>query len=287
MRIADLFRPGRPVLSFEVFPPKRDGDVESLYRAFDELAPLRPDYISVTYGAGGTNVGLHFEINARLAKMGITPLAHFTCVGQGRDAIRAQLDRLWEAGVRNILALRGDPPKGAGRFERHPEGFGHAAELVAFIRERWGFCIGAACYPEKHPEARSAEEDLAHLKSKVQAGADFLVTQMFFENDAYLRFVAAARAAGIAVPIQPGVMPVQSPKFFERDWGVAVPPALRRAVEGAPDHDAAAARGLEFAVAQGRDLLARGAPGLHLYIMNKVKPARAIVGALGMQVVRG
>lgn len=287
MRIADLFRPGRPVLSFEVFPPKRDGDVESLYRAFDELAPLRPDYISVTYGAGGTNVGLHFEINARLAKTGITPLAHFTCVGQGRDAIRAQLDRLWEAGVRNILALRGDPPKGAGQFERHPDGFGHAAELVAFIRERWGFCIGAACYPEKHPEARSAEEDLAHLKSKVQAGADFLVTQMFFENDAYLRFVAAARAAGIAVPIQPGVMPVQSPKFFERDWGVAVPAALRRAVEGAPDHDAAAARGLEFAVAQGRDLLARGAPGLHLYIMNKVRPARAIVEALGVQRVRG
>ncbi len=281
MPIADLFKPGRTVLSFEVFPPKRDGDVESLYRAFGELAPLKPDYISVTYGAGGTNVGLHYEINARLVKMGITPLAHFTCVGQGRDAIRAQLDRLWEAGVRNILALRGDPPKGAAKFEPHPQGFAHAGELVAFIKKHYQFCVGAACYPEKHPEARSAAEDLAHLKAKVQAGADFLVTQMFFDNDAYFRFVEAARAAGVAAPVQPGVMPVQSPKFFERDWGVSVPADLRRAVETAADHDAAAARGLEFAAAQCRDLLKRGAPGLHLYIMNKVRPARGILGALG------
>lgn len=281
MPIADLFRPDRTVLSFEVFPPKRDGDVESLYRAFDELAPLRPDYISVTYGAGGTNVGLHYEINARLVRLGITPLAHFTCVGQGRDAIRAQLDRLWEAGVRNILALRGDPPKGAERFEAHPQGFAHANELVAFIREHYEFCVGAACYPEKHPEARTAEEDLARLKAKAQAGADFLVSQMFFDNEAYFRFVAACRAAGIAVPIQPGVMPVQTPKFFARDWGVAVPAALRTALEGTADHDVAAARGLEFATAQCRDLLGRGAPGLHLYIMNKVRPARAILEALG------
>src|SRR5204862_2539636 len=119
--IASLFQPGRRVVSFEVFPPKRDGDVESLYRAFDELAPLKPDYISVTYGAGGSNVGLHYEINARLVRLGIRPLAHFTCVGQGRDAIHAQLDRLWEAGVRNILALRGEPPKGAGKFTPHPQ----------------------------------------------------------------------------------------------------------------------------------------------------------------------
>jgi methylenetetrahydrofolate reductase (NADPH) len=280
MRIADLFTAGRNVLSFEVFPPKRDGDVDSLYRAFDELAPLRPDYISVTYGAGGSNVGLHHDINARLVQMGITPLAHFTCVGQGRDAIRAQLDRLWEAGVRNILALRGDPPKGDARFKPHPHGFSYANELVAFIKEHYRFCVGAACYPETHPEAPSPESDIASLSRKARAGADFLVTQMFFENDAYFAFLRRCRAAGILAPIQPGVMPVQSPKFFERDWGVAVPPALRQAVAGAVDHEDAASRGLAYAVAQCRDLLARGAPGLHLYIMNKVRPARAILKAL-------
>jgi len=281
MAIAELFKPGRTVISFEVFPPKRDGDVDSLYRAFDELAPLKPDYISVTYGAGGTNVGLHHEINARLVRLGITPLAHFTCVGQGRDAIRAQLDRLWEAGVRNILALRGDPPKGEDHFEPHPQGFIHASDLVAFIRFHYRFCIGAACYPETHPEARSAEEDLSHLTLKARAGADFLVTQMFFDNDAYFRFVATCRAAGITAPIQPGVMPVLTPKFFARDWGVAVPQALRTALEDTADHEIAATRGLEFAAAQCRDLISRGAPGLHLYIMNRVRPARAILQALG------
>lgn len=280
MPIANLFRPGKTVLSFEVFPPKRDGDVESLYRAFDELAPLRPDYISVTYGAGGSNVGLHYEINARLVRLGITPLAHFTCVGQGKDAIRGQLDRLWEAGVRNILALRGDPPKGAERFRPHPEGFVYASELVAFIKEHYGFCVGAACYPETHPEAKSPADDLANLARKTKAGADFLVSQMFFDNEAYFGFVKRCRAAGISAPIQPGVMPVQSPKFFERDWGVAVPPALRESIAASPDHDAAASRGLEFAVTQCRELLVRGAPGLHLYIMNKVRPARAILEAL-------
>ncbi|MEK7466048.1 MAG: methylenetetrahydrofolate reductase [Planctomycetota bacterium] len=281
MPIANLFKSGRPVLSFEVFPPKRDGDVESLYRAFGELAPLKPDYISVTYGAGGTNVGLHYEINARLVKMGIKPLAHFTCVGQGKDAIRAQLDRLWEAGVRNILALRGDPPKGTGKFVPHPEGFAHAGELVAFIKANYKFCVGAACYPETHPEAKSAADDLAFLSAKVRAGADFLVTQMFFSNDAYFGFVKRLREAEIETPVQPGVMAVQSPKFFERDWGVGVPAELRKAIESAADHDEAASRGLEFASAQCRDLLARGAPGLHLYIMNKVRPARGILGAIG------
>jgi methylenetetrahydrofolate reductase (NADPH) len=278
--IASLFRSGRPVLSFEVFPPRRDGDVDSLYQAFDELAPLRPDYISVTYGAGGSNVGLHYEINARLVRLGITPLAHFTCVGQGRDAIRSQLDRLRDAGVKNILALRGDPPKGETAFRPHPDGFSHASELVAFIRDRWDFCLGAACYPETHPEARSPEDDLRHLAEKTRAGAEFLVSQMFFDNEAYFGFVKRCRAAGIEAPIQPGVMPVQTPKFFDRDWGVAVPEGLKRGIAEAPDADAAAARGLEFAIAQCRDLVARGAPGLHLYIMNRVRPALRILEAV-------
>ncbi|NUN50454.1 MAG: methylenetetrahydrofolate reductase [NAD(P)H] [Candidatus Brocadiae bacterium] len=287
MTIAHLFGTPRPVLSFEVFPPKRDGDVESLYRAFDELAPLRPDYISVTYGAGGSNVGLHHEINARLVRLGITPLAHFTCVGQGREAIRTQLDRLRDAGVRNVLALRGDPPKGTGAFEPHPDGFRHASELIAYIRERYAFCVGAACYPETHLEATSPADDLAHLVRKTRAGADFLVTQMFFDNAAYFAFVRRCREAGITVPIQPGVMPVMTPKFFDREWGVAVPAELKRSLQEAAGADEAAASGLAFAIAQCRDLLAQGAPGLHLYIMNRVRPARAILKSLEGESGRG
>jgi methylenetetrahydrofolate reductase (NADPH) len=279
MTIASQFELGRPVLSFEVFPPKREGDVEALYRVFDQLAPLKPDYISVTYGAGGSNVGQHFEITKRLIQLGITPLPHFTCVGQSRDQIRAQLDRLREVGVKNILALRGDPPKGAERFEPHPDGFAYANELVTFIRGHYDFCVGAAFYPEKHPEASDPDTDLAHLKAKVDAGADFLNSQFFFDNQAYFDFAARARAAGIKVPLVPGILPVGSAKFFNRDFGVRVPPALRDGFQG----DDAADRefGLAYAADQCRDLLAGGVPGLHLYIMNHAETARRLWKALG------
>jgi methylenetetrahydrofolate reductase (NADPH) len=279
MTIASRFDSGRPVLSFEVFPPKREGDVDALYRVFDQLAPLKPDYISVTYGAGGSNVGLHFEITKRLIQLGITPLPHFTCVGQGRDQIREQLDRLRGIGVRNILALRGDPPKGAERFEPHPDGFAYASELVAFIRAHYDFCVGAAFYPEKHPEAPDAESDLAHLKAKVDAGADFLNSQMFFDNQAYFDFAARARAAGIKVPLVPGIMPVASAKFFQRDFGVHIPEALRAGFKG--DDTADREHGLAYAAEQCRDLLAGGVPGLHLYIMNQAENAKRLWKALG------
>src|ERR1019366_1981810 len=147
MKIINLFSQNRPVYSFEVFPPKRDGDVASLYQCFEELKVLKPDFISVTYGAGGSNKGMHFEVNTQLLKMGITPLAHFTCVGHDRSSITEQLKRLEDSGVENILALRGDPPKGVEHFERPADGFGHADELIAFIKSKFKFCVGAACYP--------------------------------------------------------------------------------------------------------------------------------------------
>ena len=275
MSLRDLFSGPRPVCSFEVFPPKRDGDVASLYRTFEELAPLKPDYISVTYGAGGTNKGLHSEINAKLLELGITPLAHFTCVGHSKDAIASQLDALHALGVRNILALRGDPPQGAARFERPPDGFGHASELIHFIRSRWDFCLGAACYPEVHPEAASAQADLAALKLKADAGADFFVTQMFFDNPSYFAFVKAARGAGVTQPIQPGILPVLSEKFFAREWGVRYPAGFKEGFAGAPP-EAAETRGLDFAAAQCLGLLKEGAPGLHLYTMNKARASLAI-----------
>lgn len=284
MSIASQFESGQPVLSLEVFPPKREGDVEALYRVFDEIAPLKPAYVSVTYGAGGSNVGLHYDITVRLIKLGITPLPHFTCVGQGRAQIREQLDRLRDAGVRDILALRGDPPRpapgqGPAKFAPHPDGFAHASDLVAFIREHYDFCVGAAFYPEKHPEAADAESDLAYLKAKVDAGADFLNSQMLFDNAAYFDFAARARAAGIRVPLVPGVMPVTSAKFFNRDFGVGYPAGFREGFGG--DEAADREHGLAFAEGQCRELLRGGVPGLHLFIMNRADTARRIWKALG------
>lgn len=280
MSLAALFSAG-PVFSLEVFPPKREGDVDALYRVFDALAPLKPDYISVTYGAGGSNVGLHFEITRRLIQLGITPLPHFTCVGQGREQIRSQLDRLAEAGVKNILALRGDPPKGESGFRPHSDGFAYACDLVAFIKSRYDFCVGAAFYPEKHPEAPDAASDLAALKRKVDAGADFLNSQMFFDNAAYFGFIAKARAAGIEVPMVPGVNPVTSARFFNRDFGVSYPPGFREGFQGL-DPAAEQERGLAFAAKQCRGLLEGGAPGLHLYIMNRAETARRLWTDLGL-----
>lgn len=280
MTLASRFANG-PVFSLEVFPPKRDGDVNALYRVFDEVAPLKPAYISVTYGAGGSNVGAHFTITKRLIELGITPLPHFTCVGQGRDQIRGQLDALAAIGVKNILALRGDPPKGDAQFRPHPDGFAHASDLIAFIRSRYDFCVGAAFYPEKHPEAPSAEADLQALKTKVEAGAQFLNSQMLFDNAAYFSFVAKARAAGITVPMAPGIMPVGSSRFFSRDFGVSYPPGFREGFRGT-DPVADQEFGLAFASAQCRALLAGGAPGLHLFIMNKAEAARRIWKDLGL-----
>ena len=279
MKIIDLFNQPGPVLSFEVFPPKRDGDVETLFSAVKELKQLKPAYISVTYGAGGSTQSMTFEIAERLMKEGLTPLVHFTCVGNGRDEIARQLDRLAEIGVENVLALRGDPPKGAEKFEKPADGFGYANELVAFIRSRWDFCIAVAAYPEVHPDAQSAEHDLKMLKQKIDAGADFVNTQMFFENSRYFDFVERARQAGITQPIAPGVMPVQSARFFERDWGVSVPESLKSGFTG-ENPEADRAHGLDYATRQCRELLEKGACGLHLYTMNKAAASVKIHQAL-------
>ncbi len=279
MPISALFKPGRPVLSFEVFPPKKEGDVEALYRVIDELKPLQPDYISVTYGAGGSNKGMAFQISAYLLKAGITPLAHFTCVGHGKASIADQLDELWGLGVRNILALRGDPPKGHDRFTAPADGFAHANELVTFIKNRHDFCVGVAAFPETHPEAESPEKDLQFLKEKLDAGADFSNTQMFFDNMVYFDLVARAQAIGITKPIVPGIMPVLTPRFFNRDWGVAIPAQLRSGL-GTEPGEAGARFGLDFCVAQCRELLAHGAPGVHLYTMNKADTAAKVWEAI-------
>jgi methylenetetrahydrofolate reductase (NADPH) len=279
MTIAALFKVGRPVLSLEVFPPQKEGDVEALYKVFDELRPLQPAYISVTYGAGGANKGMAFQIAAYLLKIGITPLTHFTCVGHDRAAIADQLDELWGLGVRDILALRGDPPQGQAKFTAPKDGFAHANELVAFIKARHDFCVGVAAYPETHPEAVSAEKDLFYLKQKLDAGADFANTQMFFDNALYFRLLERARAAGITQPIVPGVMPVRTPKFFARDWGAAIPAELKAGIGPEPGPEGAAF-GLKFCIDQCRQLLKGGAPGIHLYTMNKAETASKVWAAI-------
>ncbi|ACG73994.1 5,10-methylenetetrahydrofolate reductase [Anaeromyxobacter sp. K] len=292
MRITDLLRfareRGEPIFSFEFFPPKTDDGVRGLFETVEALRPLGPAYVSVTYGAGGSTRAKTIELVKRLKRDAeVEAMAHVTCVGASRDEIAAVLDEVAEAGIQNVLALRGDPPRGQGAFVPHPDGFAHASELVAFIRsqpERWRFCVGAAAYPEGHPETRDLAQDLRHLKLKVDAGSDFLVTQLFFENAHYFRFVERARAGGIEVPVVPGIMPftnVEQVERFTAMCGAAIPPPLRAAMEvRRADPESARELGVAYATLQCADLLRRGAPGIHFYTLNRSPSTRAIVAAL-------
>jgi methylenetetrahydrofolate reductase (NADPH) len=292
VKISDLLRfareRGEPLFSFEFFPPKTDEGVRALFETVEALRPLGPSYVSVTYGAGGSTRLKTLELVKRLKRESeVETMAHVTCVGASREEIGEVLDELADAGVQNVLALRGDPPRGDTEFVQHPDGFRFASELVAFIRarpERWRFCVGAACYPEGHLETRDLGEDLRHLKVKVDAGTDFLVTQLFFDDSRYFGFVERARAAGITLPIIPGIMPftnVEQVERFTAMCGASIPPRLRAAMEvRRSDADAARELGVAYATLQCADLLRRGAPGVHFYTLNRSPSTRAIVAAL-------
>lgn len=288
MKIAEMFSRGSPVVSFEFFPPKSAEGVEQLYRTVEELRPCRPSFVSVTYGAGGSTRDRTIELVARIQRdLGILTMAHLTCVGSTRHEIREVLRRLHDGGIRNILALRGDPPKGEGEFKAVADGFRYASELVAFIREQsWDFCIGAACYPEGHVENRDLEDDLAKLRTKVRAGVDFLVTQLFFDNSDYHAFVRRAAFAGITVPIVPGLMPVTNVSQTERFTqmcGARIPQELQRRLRiVANDSAAVVATGVQWTVDQGRELLRGGAPGIHFYTLNRSSATLAVHAALGL-----
>lgn len=281
MRISDILRTDRRAVSFEFFPPKDDAGFVSLFETIEALKALDPSYVSVTYGAGGSTRRKTVELVKRIKhEIGIESMAHLTCVGANRDEIGGVLDDLAAAGLENVLPLRGDPPKGESDFVPTPGGFRYANELVAFIRERHSFCLGGACYPEKHPEAPSAEADLDNLKRKVDAGVDFLITQLFFDNDDYLRFRERAVAAGVRVPILAGIMPilnVKQIKRFTRMCGASLPNALRQKIEAVED-DAEAVRqvGIYHATRQCEDLLRDGVPGIHFYTLNRSTATRAI-----------
>jgi len=289
MLIKDMFSSGQPLVSFEFFPPKTDEATAELYKTITELRSLHPSYVSVTYGAGGSTRDRTVDLVIRIQKeLDITAMAHLTCVGSTRADIHHVLGRLHQGGIRNILALRGDPPKGETQFKKIEGGFGYASELAAFMRsENLPFCLGAACYPEGHVETRDLEQDLANLKKKVAAGVDFLVTQLFFRNNDYFAFVRRARKAGITLPIVPGIMPITNVdqiKRFTTMCGASIPaPLLERLEKVKDDHHKVVELGIEHAVIQCRELIAGGAPGIHFYTLNKSPATRAVYERLGIR----
>jgi methylenetetrahydrofolate reductase (NADH) len=285
MRIDELLASGEPVFSFEFFPPKTEQGERNLYEALAELRTLDPSFVSVTYGAGGSTRAKTIEIVKRIKESyGLEAMAHFTCVGATVQELRATLDEMREAGIDNVLALRGDPPAGQEDWVKTEGGLEYSRELVQLIRAGYPFAIGAACFPETHIHAVSAEADVAYLAEKVAAGVDFLITQLFFDNAVYFDFVARARAAGIAAPIVPGILPITQIGQLERMTsmcGASIPEALRRelhAREASPE--AVVDFGVAYATLQCAELLQAGAPGIHFYTLNRSPATRAILGAL-------
>jgi methylenetetrahydrofolate reductase (NADPH) len=274
-----------PAFSFEFFPPKDAAGVDRLFETVAELEPYRPDYVSVTYGAGGSTRRLTLDLVRRIKRdTGIEAMAHLTCVGATRDELAAVLDEFRESGVEDVIALRGDPPRGQTTFVKTEGGFANAVELIRLARGRHDFCLAAACYPEKHLEAASADADLTYLKDKVDAGAQFLITQLFFDNRDYFRFVERARAIGIGVPIIAGIMPITNlsqVKRFTALCGSRIPEALLAKLESfAHDEDGVRAIGVDYATAQCRELLASGVPGIHFYTLNRSLATRHILDRL-------
>src|SRR5688500_8179909 len=288
MRIDERLVDGGPSFSFEFFPPKTDDGARNLAAALDELSGMDPTFVSVTYGAGGTVSQREktIDIVAGIrADHGLEAMAHFTCVNATTAELRATLDRMRDAGIENVLALRGDPPQGASEWTATDGGLRYSRELIELIRAEYPeFAIGAACFPEVHIHAESPESDLRYLKEKVDAGARFLITQLFFDNALFYDFVARAREIGIDVPIIPGIMPItnfEQIKRFTSMCGATIPGHLMRELEARADQPAAVTDfGVAYATLQCADLLANGAPGIHFYTLNRSPATRAILSAL-------
>lgn len=286
MKIRYRLNPSNPCFSFEFFPAKTPDGERALWQTLEELGPLEPGFVSVTYGAGGSTRDRTTQLVSQIKqKTGIEAMAHLTCVGHTREELAAILDALQAAGIDNVLALRGDPPQGQRTFVPTEGGFRYASELVTFIRERdWPFCLGGACYPEGHVETESREQDLLHLKMKVDAGLDFVITQLFFDNAFYFDFVERARRVGINVPIVPGIMPItnyEQLNRFVRMCGATVPMRLSLQLEKVKDNPEAVMQlGVAHATVQCVELLSRGVPGIHFYTLNRSPATRMIVSAL-------
>ena len=277
MKLTDIINSDRLSLSFEVFPPKTDDTFESVKTATEEIARLEPSYMSVTYGAGGGNSGYALQIAENLKAKGITPLAHLTCVSSTKTEINARLNEFKANGIENILALRGDRPKDETALKTD---YSYASELIKDIKAFGGFCIGGACYPESHPESESSFKDIENLKLKVEAGCEFLTTQMFFDNNIYYNFLYRLNNAGINVPVVAGIMPVTNPSSIKRICrisGSALPQRFIRIVDRfGDDPEAMLDAGIAYATEQIVDLFANGVKAVHVYSMNKPEVAAKI-----------
>lgn len=279
MKIIDIIKADKPTLSFEVFPPKTSDNFESVKSATEKIAALSPDFMSVTYGAGGGTSEFTASIAQNIQnKTGVPVLAHLSCVSSTKDEIHKQLDSLKEKGIENILSLRGDIPQGMSK--EHLD-YHYAYELTREIKEYGGFCIGGACYPESHPESENSFKDIEYLKMKVDAGCEFLTTQMFFDNNAIYNFLYRAQRAGIDVPVVAGIMPVTNPKSIKRICsisGTALPQRFIRIVDRYGDNpEAMKQAGIAYATEQIIDLYANGIRAVHVYSMNKPDVAEKIL----------
>lgn len=278
MKIREILSNKRPTLSYEVFPPKKEADFKSVEEAAVEIAGLNPDFMSVTYGAGGGTSRYTADVASLIQKQcGVTSIAHLTCVSSTREMVHASLDRFRAAGIENVLALRGDiPPDGQVEAD-----YRYASELIAEIRETAPeLCIGAACYPEGHPESASQREDIAHLKTKTDAGVDFITTQLFFDNDHFYHFLYRIREAGIRTPVLAGIMPITSARMIRRATemaGATPPKRFLTLLDYYGDHPKAMEQaGILYAAEQIADLIANRVNGVHIYTMNKPHIARAV-----------
>lgn len=286
MRITDMWRPGqKPTLSFELFPARSEKGAAKLEKTINVLADLKPDFVSVTFGAGGsTREGSRQLVGKLKDEKGLEVLAYFAGYGLGREDILSVLDNYWAMGVENVLVVRGDPPHDED-FQPHPDSFSYASEILAFVRPKYDFCMGAAGYPEGHIDAPSNEKDLEYLKLKVDNGAEYIICNYFYDNEYFYDFVDRCQAAGITVPILPGVMPIFSVKMMENLAGLCgatITDEIRQGIGELPEGDKKALNeyGIDFAVRQCTDLIGSGVVGLHLYTMDRSKSTVGIVNRL-------
>ena len=276
----------KPTISFELFPPRSPKGAENLEKTIDELAALKPDFVSVTFGAGGsTREGSHQLVEKLKSEKKLEVMAYFAGYGLGPDEINAVLDSYQALGVENVLVVRGDLPREEDNFKPHPQSFSYASELIAFIRSRYSFCLGAAGYPEGHIDCQSKDKDIEYLKLKVDNGAEYIISNYFYDNKYFFDFVELCRAAGIDVPILPGVMPIYSVKMLEMlagMCGATITEEVRQGIAALPEVDKEALNnfGIEFAVGQCKELLKAGVSGLHFYTMDRSKSAVGIVNRL-------
>lgn len=285
MKLSEIYAHKKPVISFEFFPPKSEEGTENLFKNMKCLSSLKPDFISMTYGAGGTTRDKTVALVTRIKKeVGIEAVAHLACGGHTRSEIKSILDSLKKGGIDNVLALRGDPPQGETQFPIVPDGFKYASELTQFIKSQFSFGIGVAGYPEKHVEAKNLEDDLKHLKEKVNAGADVIITQLFFDNKDFYKFVEKVRQMDIKIPIVAGIMPIKDVdqiKRFTKMCGAKIPDDLLNRLELAQDdREKVVKLGVEHSFRQCKDLIQNGVQGIHFYTLNQSKSTQDIFNRL-------